>query len=144
MNLCGDSEGFFLMKLVFQIAAGIILAVVIMYGAMVAYSNYQLKQVAGILKLEQLKATQFLEKQRQELGFQRTRQEELRQQQQKALNERAARQKKINGAWNRYYKEPYNCQQPSSQKEFTWCGNYKAGEKRKFLDLLAQGKIIVG
>jgi len=132
------------MKLVFQIAAGIILAVVIMYGAMAAYSNYQLKQVAEVLKLEQLKVTQFLENQRKVLGLQQSKKEELRQQQQTVINEKAARQQKINAAWNRYYKEPYNCSRPSSQNEYVWCGNHKRDEKKKFLELLAQGKIIVG
>jgi len=143
------------MKLIFQIAAGIILAVVIMYGAMVAYSNYQLKEVAEALKLEQLKATQFLENQRKVLELQQAKKaelrqkqqakiEELRQERQAVINEQAARQQKINAAWNRYYKEPYNCKHPSSQNEYTWCGNYKRSEKKKFLDLLSQGKIVVG
>jgi len=115
-----------------------------MYGAMVAYSNYQLKEVAEALKLEQLKATQFLENQRKVLELQQAKKAELRQKQQAVINEQAARQQKINAAWNRYYKEPYNCKHPSSQNEYTWCGNYKRSEKKKFLDLLSQGKIVVG
>jgi len=63
------------MKPIFQIAAGIILAVVIMYGAMAAYSNYQLKQVADVLKLEQFKVTQFFENQRKALGLQQPKKE---------------------------------------------------------------------
>jgi len=132
------------MKLIFQIAAGIILAVVIMYGALRVYTNYQLNQVADVLKLEQFKATQFLENQRKVLGLQQFKQEELRQQQQTVTNEKSLRQQKVNAAWNRYYKEPYNCSHPSSQNEYVWCGNHKRDEKKKFLDLLSQGKIIVG
>jgi len=132
------------MKLIFQIAAGIILAVVIMYGALRVYTNYQLDQVAEILKLEQFKATQLLENQRKVLGLQQSRKDELRQQQQTVTNEKAIRKQKVNAAWNRYYKEPYNCRRPSSQNEHVWCGNHKRDEKKKFLELLAQGKIIVG
>jgi len=115
-----------------------------MYGTMLAYSNYQLKQVEEVLKLEQFKTTQFLESQRKVLGLQQSKKDEIRKQQQAVINKRTARQRKVDGAWARYYKEPYNCQHPSSQNEQAWCRNYKAAEKRKFLDLIAQGKIIVG
>jgi len=132
-------------KLVLQIAAGIILASLIIWGGSVALTIYSLNKASEILEEGQVEREKLIRqrlKQSQLLKQKQIKQKEwVKQKRLKDIKKQTLRRKKVNDAWDKYYKELYNCKYPDSQKEKIWCQNYRMSEKKEFNRLLRQGKI---
>jgi hypothetical protein len=153
------------MKLIFQIAGGIILAGIILVGGRYAYIQYELHELQKVLadQVEQLKQRQAqvtlqrqLEEKRQHVDAtnknllrekQLRIQEKLRIEQEKKrlvqLQKEAKKQRQKSLAWEIFYQIPYNCKHPDSQRESDWCWKQYRAEKNKFEGLWSKGSLSV-
>ncbi|MCE9679335.1 hypothetical protein LZP69_09125 [Shewanella sp. AS1] len=135
------------MKLIIQIALGILLAgVVVAVGELVviSYAAYQadlyLKQQSQLAQ-QKLLAQQEAEKQRKIEAYKKKYLAEQKsiQTRRKAADEYSKRQR----AWKSYYVTPESCKSFKNEKHMVECINHKAEAKQEFDRLYATGNMII-
>ncbi|MCF7822145.1 MAG: hypothetical protein K9M17_06880 [Mariprofundaceae bacterium] len=140
------------MKLVFQIAGGIVLAALIVWGVQVAVVTYVAKQA-----VEQMQTTIKQQQQHQSrMQQERARQKALQEQKkaQRLAREKVARaeqqrqqrlvsqeQARLKAAFDKWWQPPQWCTQASSIKKVIQCGDLKRLKRAEFDQLLASGKV---
>ena len=140
------------MKLVFQIAGGIVLAALIVWGTQVAVVTYVAKQAVEQMqatikqqqqhqiRMQQERARQkaVLEQQKaQRLAREKTARAEQQRRQRLASQEKARK----DTAFNQWWEKPYMCENQNDMQTLVKCSNIKAEKRAEFDQLLASGKL---
>jgi len=155
------------MKLVFQIAGGIVLAGFLMFASAVTVTYFAAEaakeQARKILAKQQATIQQrtYKEKlerernararrvlaERKRIATEKANKQAVEENKIKRVRleqERSKehkREKNKRAAWNEYYEQPYQCKRPDSQKMLEWCMNYNIKTKITFNHLIREGKI---
>lgn len=140
------------MKLVFQIAGGIVLAAIIMFIGSSAIGFFAAKSLNESIKNVKIQN----ENRMREAQIQRERQKKEQSiRNQKAIEQsrirnlkldrelRAKAEKKaqIRKEWNKFYKIPYQCKYMDTDSIRKWCNDYRISAKKEFNQKVKNGSI---
>ncbi|MFC1567615.1 hypothetical protein ACFL3K_00230 [Pseudomonadota bacterium] len=142
------------MKLVFQIAGGIVLAALIVWGIRVAVVTYVAKQAVEQMQVtikqqqqHQFRMQQARAQQKAALEQQKAqrlaREQVARAEQQRRQRLVAQEQARLKAAFDKWWQPPQWCIQASSIKLVIQCGDLKSVKRAEFDQLLASGKVIL-
>lgn len=96
--------------------------------------HLEAERLASVAKQERLRK----EKEQSELDQQKR---ELKLQVALAARETAAAQARKDAAWQRFYKKPKKCENPSDNSVIVECGNHYLREEQRFEKLYSDGKL---
>jgi len=121
------------MKLVIQIAGGIVMALFVFAGGSMVLTYYGAKQIENAAKVQQTVQQRLLQQQEE-----RQRQAAEQQAKLRAATEERARK---GAAFSKWYQAPSECDNPVDMQALVKCADMKSAKRAEFDKLWAAGQI---
>jgi len=128
------------MKMVFQVAAGIVLGALLLWGVRYAIVTYEAKQVVEHMKAYQQQQSQRQQEAQRQLAERRAQQEAMQKEQERQRLAALQEQARKRAAFNKWWQEPGWCQNPTDMKVLVRCADIKSAKRAEFDLLWEEGR----